>query len=127
LLGVGVGTTFAAMPALIVAAVPDERTGSAMSLNQVLRSVGGAVGSALAATVLAAHTPGGERFPAEVAFRSAFGLGAAVCVAGMVVSLAVLPRRLAAGAASSRVALLMEESAAGAGVGPATFDGEDTS
>jgi MFS family permease len=127
LLGVGVGTTFAAMPALIVAAVPDERTGSAMSLNQVLRSVGGAVGSALAATVLAAHTPGGERFPAEVAFRSAFGLGAAVCVAGMVVSLAVLPRGLAAGAASSRVALLMEESAAGAGVGPATFDGEDTS
>src|SRR3712207_1395256 len=35
--GLGVGTVFAALPALIVAAVPAAETGSAMSLNQVLR------------------------------------------------------------------------------------------
>src|SRR4051794_3275695 len=38
--GLGVGAAFAAFPALIVAAVPRGETGSAMSLNQVLRYVG---------------------------------------------------------------------------------------
>ena len=38
--GLGVGTVFAALPGLIVSAVPAGETGSAMSLNQVLRYVG---------------------------------------------------------------------------------------
>ena len=57
--GLGVGAAFAAFPALIISAVPPHETGSAMSLNQVLRYVGFAVGSALTATVLAAATAGG--------------------------------------------------------------------
>ena len=65
--GLGVGAAFAAFPALIVAAVPPEETGSAMSLNQVLRYVGFAVGSALAASVLAAATPEGGTAPAGAA------------------------------------------------------------
>lgn len=128
LLGVGVGTTFAAMPALIVASVPEHRTGSAMSLNQVLRTVGGALGSALAAMILASHTPHGERFPSEDAFTTAFLVGALACVGGLIVSLAVVPPSAAstpAGAAVEELELLMEEAAAGAGTGPSTFDGED--
>src|SRR3712207_9536693 len=39
-------------------------SGSAMSLNQVLRYVGFALGSALTATVLAAATPSGAAAPA---------------------------------------------------------------
>ena len=38
--GLGVGCTFAALPGLIVAAVPPAETGSAMSFSQVLRYVG---------------------------------------------------------------------------------------
>ncbi|MBI3256881.1 MAG: MFS transporter [Actinobacteria bacterium] len=126
LLGIGVGTTFAAMPALIVATVPEHRTGSAMSLNQVLRTVGGALGSALSATVLAAHTPAGMHFPDEGAYTIAFGIGALACLAALVVTLAVVPssttvERMAA----EDIDLLMEESGAGAGVGPSMFDGED--
>src|SRR5207244_837914 len=51
--GFGVGTAFAGLPALVVAAVPQRETGSAMSLNQVLRYTGFAVGSAITATALA--------------------------------------------------------------------------
>ena len=54
--GLGVGAAFAAFPALIISAVPQHETGSAMSLNQVFRYTGFAVGSALTATVLAAST-----------------------------------------------------------------------
>lgn len=61
--GLGVGVIFAALPGLIVRAVPPEETGSAMSFNQVLRYVGYSAGSALSATVLAAHTPIGQRLP----------------------------------------------------------------
>ena len=67
--GVGVGAAFAAFPALIISAVPPHETGSAMSLNQVLRYVGFAVGSALTATVLAAATASGTAAPASSGLR----------------------------------------------------------
>src|SRR5436305_386345 len=55
--GLGVGAAFAAFPALVVSAVPASETGSAMSLNQVLRYLGLAIGRALTATILSAATP----------------------------------------------------------------------
>jgi predicted MFS family arabinose efflux permease len=56
ILGLGLGLTFAAIPGLIVSAVPAAETGSALGFYQVVRWVGAAVGSALVASVLAAHT-----------------------------------------------------------------------
>ncbi len=52
LVGVGIGTTFAALPGLIVLAVPAEETGSAMGFYQVSRFFGFALGSGLAVTFL---------------------------------------------------------------------------
>jgi MFS family permease len=54
LLGIGLGYTFAAMPGLIVGAVPAEETSSAMGFYQVSRYVGFAIGSGLAVTLLRA-------------------------------------------------------------------------
>ncbi|MFP5021583.1 MFS transporter [Pseudonocardia phyllosphaerae] len=54
-LGVGLGTTFAAIPGVIVQAVPGRETGSAMGFYQVVRFAGFSMGSALTASVLAAH------------------------------------------------------------------------
>jgi MFS family permease len=54
LLGIGLGYTFAAMPGLIVGAVPSEETSSAMGFYQVSRYVGFAIGSGLAVTLLRA-------------------------------------------------------------------------
>ena len=78
--GLGVGAAFAAFPALVISTVPPSETGSATSLNQVLRYVGFALGSAVAATVLAAATPSGVTEPASAGYATIAVLGAAVCL-----------------------------------------------
>jgi MFS family permease len=52
LMGAGLGLSFAAMSAVVVAAVPPEQTGVASGMNANIRTVGGSVGSALTATLL---------------------------------------------------------------------------
>jgi EmrB/QacA subfamily drug resistance transporter len=56
LLGIGIGLAFAALGNLIVQAVPVEQTGVAGGMNTVMRTVGGALGAALAATFIANNT-----------------------------------------------------------------------
>jgi MFS family permease len=90
--GLGVGTVFAALPALIVAAVPARETGSAMSLQQVMRYIGFAVGSALSATVLEVATPPGQQFPDSGGYASIGLIGVGTCLA-LAVLTAVLPAR----------------------------------
>jgi len=126
ILGVGIGTTFAAMPALIVSHVPHSRVGSAMSTNQVLRSIGGALGSAIAASVLAARTPDGAIYPESGAYTLAFLIGSALCVVAGAVAFALVPARRAQPLDDDgTLPLLMQESGTSAGVGPSIFDGED--
>ena len=65
LVGIGIGTTFAAMPGLIARGVAAQELGSAVSFNQVLRTVGGSIGAAAAGAIIAAHLdpsgrPGGQ-------------------------------------------------------------------
>lgn len=60
LLGVGFGFTFAAMPGLIVSAIPRSETGSAMGFYQVSRFVGFSVGSGVAVTLLRAFGENGQ-------------------------------------------------------------------
>ena len=79
--GLGAGLTFAALPGLIVAAVPPGETGSAMSLNQVLRYVGFSVGSALSGAVLEAATPEGSGLPTDVGYTWVVIVGVALCAA----------------------------------------------
>lgn len=125
ILGVGIGTTFAAMPTLIVSHVPHSRVGSAMSTNQVLRSVGGALGSAIAASVLAARTPEGAFLPVSDAYPLAFLIGSGLCVVAAAAAFALVPARQAPPIDDGELPLLMQESGSSAGVGPSMFDGED--
>jgi len=90
--GLGVGAAFAAFPALVISTVPSSETGSAMSLNQVLRYVGFAVGSALTATVLAAATPEGAAAPSSTGYSTIAVLGFAVCLLTAVVAWLLPPR-----------------------------------
>jgi MFS family permease len=77
-LGFGVGTFSAAMPALILSATPPAETAAAMGVNQVVRSTGFALGSALGGLVLAAATPAGATFPAESGYTAAAVIGVVV-------------------------------------------------
>lgn len=86
LMGVGVGMTYAAMPALIMRAVPVEETGSATGLNQTMRIVGGSVGSALGATLLAAQTSAGSVLPRAHGYTLTFLVAAGVSFAAALVA-----------------------------------------
>ncbi|NEK56341.1 MFS transporter [Geodermatophilus sabuli] len=86
LAGTGIGGTYAVMPRLLFAVVPPEDTGSAMGLNQVLRYVGFATGSALSAGVLAAATEPGARLPSAAGYTAVSAVGCATCLAAAVLA-----------------------------------------
>jgi MFS family permease len=77
-LGVGMGTSYAAMPALIARSVATAELGSSVSFNQVLRTVGSSFGTAVAGAVLAAHmTP--DLHPSGAGISATLGIGAVLC------------------------------------------------
>ncbi|HWI13278.1 MAG TPA: MFS transporter, partial [Burkholderiales bacterium] len=119
LAGLGVSCTFAAMPALIVRAVPVHETGSAMSFNLVLRYIGYATGSALSAAILDMHTPPGRTLPLASGYDAIAWTGCALWLLAAIVSFA-LPRRRTAAPVDE---VLAEESVADAI--PSDEDAED--
>jgi EmrB/QacA subfamily drug resistance transporter len=78
LLGIGIGFAFSALGNLIVQAVPPEQTGVASGMNTVMRTLGGALGGQIVATLLADNIVAGQ--PTESAFTSGFALEAAFLV-----------------------------------------------
>ncbi|WP_378144642.1 MFS transporter [Cnuibacter sp. UC19_7] len=83
LFGVGIGSTYAAMPGLIARSVAIAELGSAVSFNQVLRTVGGSFGSAISGAVLAAHMAT-DGHPTGSGIEFALALGAAGCAAVLI-------------------------------------------
>jgi MFS family permease len=121
LVGLGLGLTFAALPGLIVHAVPHGETSSALSLYQVARYVAFATGSALASTLLQAFSSGtGD--PTPSAYAKTFAVGAAFCVGAAVVAWLLADRRPGA-ARSDRVTDSMETRAARGLLRPRACDG----
>ena len=82
-LGFGVGAVSAAMPAMILAATPSAETASAMSVNQVVRSVGFSLGSALGGLILSAHVMT-DGFPEQSGYLIASGVGGLLAIAAAV-------------------------------------------
>jgi predicted MFS family arabinose efflux permease len=76
------------MPSVILAATPAAETASAMSVNQVVRSVGFSIGSALGGFILAAYTT--DVFPHETGYTTAAWAGAATTAATLLF-IAALP------------------------------------
>src|SRR6185437_12555628 len=85
-MGAGVGLTFAAIPGLIVGAIPANETGSAMGFYQVIRYVGFSFGSALTAAILAGHTPAGSPRPTEAGFNMVLWIAAGFSALAAVVT-----------------------------------------
>jgi EmrB/QacA subfamily drug resistance transporter len=88
LVGIGVGFAFASMANLIVEAVPPGQTGVATGMNTIVRTIGGAIGSVVAASVLAAHVLGSGE-PAKSGYTITFWICVAVLLVGVLASLAV--------------------------------------
>jgi len=77
-LGIGMGTSYAAMPALIARSVATAELGSSVSFNQVLRTVGSSFGTAIAGAVLAADIAP-DLHPSGAGISATFGIGAVLC------------------------------------------------
>jgi len=71
----GVGAVFAAVPNLVVNAVDAHETGEATGVNTIMRNIGSAIGSQLAATMLAGHLVA-SGLPGDLGFELAFIVGA---------------------------------------------------
>ncbi|MCW2852208.1 MAG: major facilitator superfamily 1 [Nocardioides sp.] len=93
----GVGIGYAALPALIIDAVPATESGAAVGVNSLMRSVGAATASAVMASVLAASVSDLHGFPvpSEGAMELGFVIGACAAYFGVVLTL-LIPRRTAA-------------------------------
>lgn len=78
LFGIGTGATYSAMPSLIARRVAAQELGSAVSFNQVLRTVGGSFGSAISGAVLAAHL-GADQNPTPTGIDLALAISAVAC------------------------------------------------
>jgi MFS family permease len=90
----GVGIGYAAMPTLILDAVPPSEAASAVGVNALMRSVGTTLAAAVMATVLtsSSHVFSGIAFPTETAFKWCFALGAIAAFVGVAIA-AFVPRR----------------------------------
>jgi predicted MFS family arabinose efflux permease len=78
--GLGMGASYAAMPALIARSVAAEELGSSVSFNQVLRTVGSSFGTAIAGAVLAANMAP-DLQPTGAGISTTFAIGALLCAA----------------------------------------------
>ena len=89
----GIGFAFAAMPNLIVSAVPVAQTGQATGFNAVVRTVGSSIGTQVTAVIVVSSTAGGSLLPRNSGYVSAFVVCAVItAVAGAVALVVPLPR-----------------------------------
>jgi EmrB/QacA subfamily drug resistance transporter len=90
-MGLGVGFAFASMANIVVESVPRDEVGVATGINTIMRTLGGALGAQLVATLLTSKTIGASSIPAEAAYTDAF-LAAAIAAALATVAALTIPR-----------------------------------
>lgn len=92
--GAGVALAYAAMPALIMAAVPVSETAAANGLNALMRAVGTSTASAIVGVVLAHLTRsfGPLQIPTMAGFRTTFLIGAGASIVALIIA-AFIPGR----------------------------------
>jgi MFS family permease len=89
IVGIGVGFAYAAMPTLIMNAVPPSETAASNGLNSVMRTLGSTIAATLVGVILSSHLviSGTIGIPAAQSFTNVFIMGAGVAVAGVILAL----------------------------------------
>lgn len=99
LMSIGAGAVFASVPALVVAAVEPHETGEATGVNTVVRNIGAAVGSQIAAAMLAEHLLA-SGLPSSEGFQLAF-LVTAIGAVAAAITVPFIPRSRPVGKAAA--------------------------
>jgi MFS family permease len=103
LVGLAYGLAFASLGGLVIDAVGQEQTSAATGINTILRTVGGALGSVLAAVIVTSSASAPGQPPAEAGYTTAFLVASAIafCAAAVTATrgaVATHPRSKAANA-----------------------------
>jgi EmrB/QacA subfamily drug resistance transporter len=95
LMGAGIGLAFAALPNLIVEAVPPDQTGVATGINTIARTIGGGFGTQIAGTAIAASVAVAGGDPTVHGFTVAFAIITGLLALATLAALAIpgRPRR----------------------------------
>lgn len=100
--GLGLGIAYSAMSSLIVQGVEPDQTGAASGMSVNIRTIGGAIGTAIVSTILTSHTDA-RGLPLESAYTSAFVVMGAFGLAAFAASFLVpsVRRRVGTGQATA--------------------------
>jgi EmrB/QacA subfamily drug resistance transporter len=83
-MGIGLAFSFAALGTLVIAYSRPGETGVASGMNTIMRTIGAALGSQVAAAIISANTLAGTEIPAESGFTLAFAISAAGALVALV-------------------------------------------
>lgn len=105
LVSVGTALAFAAMPTLIMGAVPITETAAANGLNSLVRSIGTSIGSTVVAAFLAGSTfaVADRIYPTEAAFEHILWFGVVASLVGAGLSMLIPARSREAAAMARRI------------------------
>jgi EmrB/QacA subfamily drug resistance transporter len=92
-MGLGLAFCFAALGTLVIDFSPPGETGVASGMNTIMRTIGAALGSQVAAAIITANALAGTELPLERGFTIAFALSATVAVLAFVPTLFLKVRR----------------------------------
>jgi MFS family permease len=76
-MGIGLAFSFASLGSLVIDYSPPGETGIASGMNTIMRTIGAALGSQVAAAIISANTFPGTEIPLERGFTLAFAISAA--------------------------------------------------
>jgi MFS family permease len=94
LVGFGVGFAYAAMPTLIMNAVPPSETAAANGLNSVMRTLGSSISATIVGVIMSTHVLVADdvAIPTHEAYQLCFAIGAGVAITGVIFAF-FIPKR----------------------------------
>jgi EmrB/QacA subfamily drug resistance transporter len=93
-MGIGLAFCFASLGSLVIEFSPPGETGVASGMNTIMRTIGAALGSQVAAAIISAHTLPGTDVPTESGFTTAFSVSAVGALVALLPTFALTRRRV---------------------------------
>jgi len=93
-MGIGLAFCFATLGTLVIDYSPPGETGVASGMNTIMRTIGAALGSQVAAAIISAHTLPGTEIPTESGFTTAFSLSAIGALVALLPTFALTRRKV---------------------------------